>query len=293
MTDIFLSYRRTSADRVEHLHEKLTTRFAQGSIFFDRIDIAPGAAFPDRISAALNAATVVLVIIGNNWISVQDPTTYQRRIEQEADWVHQEIKLALSRGAVAIPVLIEGAAMPTPEQLPMALRELAKRHAIKLSSERFGDDTRQLIEEIERRLGVERAARLSENDGVLFPVDVGQIKPHPLDSEQLNAVTAIYPQWSLVESELTGDSRYEAGYLKIELARVFRFKKFIDAIDFMVDAAHSIEIIGHHPRWENIYRTVKVHYSTWDIGHRPSDVDLRCVEMLEKIYKRFIVSRPL
>lgn len=40
----------------------------------------------------------------------------------------------------------------------------------------------------------------------------------------------------------------------------------------------------HHPRWENIWRTVVIWLSTWDIGHKPSQLDLDLAREVERIY---------
>lgn len=46
----------------------------------------------------------------------------------------------------------------------------------------------------------------------------------------------------------------------------------------MSTAAAKISAMDHHPRWENVGRSVSVLLSTWDIGRLPSqsDIDLAC-----------------
>ena len=45
-------------------------------------------------------------------------------------------------------------------------------------------------------------------------------------------------------------------------------------MSFMAKIAAFCIDINHHPRWENIYRTVRINLSTWDTGDRPSQTDL-------------------
>ena len=63
---------------------------------------------------------------------------------------------------------------------------------------------------------------------------------------------------------------------------------FKQAVEFMAHASESIDHISHHPRWENVFKTVTVHFSTWDIGHRISDRDLKAAENLEGRYDEFM-----
>ena len=89
---------------------------------------------------------------------------------------------------------------------------------------------------------------------------------------------------------LDGDPRFGPDYKRQEIVRDFRFESFIQAVEFMRRAAARIDDFGHHPRWENVFKTVTVHYSTWDIGHRPSDRDVKAAYMLEKIYAEFLAE---
>ena len=41
-------------------------------------------------------------------------------------------------------------------------------------------------------------------------------------------------------------------------------------LEFMQNARAFIDETNHHPRWENLYHTLKVFLTTWDIGHRVS-----------------------
>lgn len=45
-----------------------------------------------------------------------------------------------------------------------------------------------------------------------------------------------------------------------------------------------IEQVNHHPRWENVYRTLRVALSTWDIGHRISYADAMLAQAFDRTF---------
>ena len=89
-------------------------------------------------SAPFGAAEVVLVVIGPDWIS-DDPD----------DFVNLEVKAALDGDRRVIPVLVDGARMPSPAELPPQLSGLARRNGIELSDARWSYDVGRLLAGIE------------------------------------------------------------------------------------------------------------------------------------------------
>jgi pterin-4a-carbinolamine dehydratase len=51
--------------------------------------------------------------------------------------------------------------------------------------------------------------------------------------------------------------------------------------------APGCDIAMHHPRWENVWKTLKVYLTTWDIGHRISDRDLQLARYFDRAYEEF------
>jgi pterin-4a-carbinolamine dehydratase len=290
VADIFISYRRTDSFQVERLHEKLSSRFPAASVFLDRNDIRPGEPFPERIRAEAQGATLMVVVLGRDWASVQEPITLKRRIEMEEDWVRQEVDLGLAGTGIVIPVLLEGAVMPTAAQLPQSLQALVKRNGIALTYEHFNEGAERLIDAIEAHLGEARTRKLMRASHTKYP-NAAKYTPVPLSDEQLRRVLEELPQWKVVESALDDDIRYTSGQTRVELVREFRFESFLEAIEFMRTAAPTIDNFGHHPRWENVFRTVTVRLSTFDIGHRPSERDQVCARMIEGLYKKAVADR--
>jgi hypothetical protein len=158
---IFISYRRAdSVYAVDQLDERLKLAFGADAVFRDASSIAPGAVFPDRIRRALDAARVALVVVGPAWLrATADPSDVHspRRLDDPADWVRIEIETLLGRGdAVSVvPVLLGGASVPEPADLPAALAALPRRNGMKLSPfPDFADSLRQLVEAVGKLLGV-------------------------------------------------------------------------------------------------------------------------------------------
>jgi pterin-4a-carbinolamine dehydratase len=74
---------------------------------------------------------------------------------------------------------------------------------------------------------------------------------------------------------------------RTELYREYRFKSFLDATRFMAGVSPEIDEGQHHPRWENIWSTVRVWLSTWDIEFQPSSFDIQLAKKLDAAYSRF------
>jgi len=142
---IFISYRRDdSAGYTRAIYDKLAQRFTEERIFMDVDAIEPGLPFDEVINQAVSRCKVLIVMIGKRWMEQQPGVG--PRINDEKDFVRIEIAAALSRGIRVIPVLLDGASMPTEEELPEPLRLFARRHAIEISNNRFNSDVDILVE---------------------------------------------------------------------------------------------------------------------------------------------------
>lgn len=88
----------------------------------------------------------IVVVIGPRWATVEGQHG-RPRLFDSGDWVRYEVERALQRQDVqVVPVLVAGAKMPAPEELPESLRELPELNAIDLSDDlrRRRDDMRYL-----------------------------------------------------------------------------------------------------------------------------------------------------
>jgi hypothetical protein len=149
---IFISYRREeTAYAAGWLFDRLTERFGSDQVFKDVDCIEPGQDFVDEITRAVGSCDVLLALIGNRWLNSRDATD-RRRLDVPDDYVRLEIEAALQRKVRIIPVLVDGASMPTVEELPTSLGHLVRRHALELSPSRFSSDSSKLFEGLDRVL---------------------------------------------------------------------------------------------------------------------------------------------
>jgi len=105
----------------------------------------PGRDFRKVIDQSVATCSVLLAIIGNEWLNTKDAAG-NRRLDDPNDFVRIELASALRRYIPVIPVLVRGAKMPRPEQLPEDLKELAYRNAVELSHARWKTDVQVLLQ---------------------------------------------------------------------------------------------------------------------------------------------------
>jgi len=157
---IFISYRRDDAAyQAGWLYVELARHFGEGRLFKDVDTIRPGDDFAARITSTLNSCSVLLAVIGPRWLTVTG--SGRRRLDDPADWVRLEIETALTRGLRIIPVLVDGAKMPAPAELPPSLQALSRKQAHELSPARFQADAGRLARVLKADnpgLGVTRQA---------------------------------------------------------------------------------------------------------------------------------------
>lgn len=147
--EIFISYRRDdAAASAGRLADNLKPSFSADAIFMDVDGIKPGIDFVDLLTARLAECRVMLVVVGRQWLSIGDQRG-RRRLDDANDYVRHEVSSAIRRGIPAIPVLVEGAEMPHEAELPDNLKPFARRNAVRLTHERFGQDVAHLVEHLE------------------------------------------------------------------------------------------------------------------------------------------------
>ncbi|MFM7361440.1 MAG: 4a-hydroxytetrahydrobiopterin dehydratase [Cyanobium sp.] len=87
----------------------------------------------------------------------------------------------------------------------------------------------------------------------------------PLSAEQIAALPAELPAWSLVNGKLQ---------------RELRFADFSEAFGFMSRVALAAEAMGHHPEWSNVWNRVTIELTTHDTGGL-SDLDLALARRID------------
>ena len=149
---IFISYRREdTAYPAGWIFDRLTQHFGRDQVFKDVDSIHLGDPFAEVIAAAVESCDVVLVLIGNEWLTTAKPNG-QRRLDDSDDFVRLEIEAALTHDVRIIPVLIDGARMPGANDLPPTLAALVGRQALELSPNRFDYDMSRLLRALDTEI---------------------------------------------------------------------------------------------------------------------------------------------
>jgi len=142
---ILLSYRRDdTAAHAGRLYDKLRQRFGH-NVFLDIDSIQPGEDFHEALNASVASCDCLIAVIGRAWLNTPGQDG-RPRLTNPDDFVRIEICAALARGIRVVPVLVDGATMPSATELPEALAPLARRQAFEISDTRFHDDAGRLIQ---------------------------------------------------------------------------------------------------------------------------------------------------
>lgn len=153
---LFISYRREdSADVTGRIYDHLVASFGEAAVFKDVDSIPLGVDFRTHLQSVVGQCRVVLVVIGRGWAEARVGDG-GRRIDLADDFVRLEIEAALSRGVAVVPLLVQGATMPAPDELPEPIRPLAFRQGTPIKRD---PDFRADVERLVRgRPGARRGA---------------------------------------------------------------------------------------------------------------------------------------
>ena len=173
MRGIFISYRREDAEgQAGRLFDDLTAHFGRDAVFMDVAGIKKGLDFRRIIDEHVTSCGVLLVIIGKRWLSVTDGKG-KRRLDDANDFVRLETAAALSRDIPVVPVLVQDAVMPTEQDLPDVLKNLAFRNGTELTHARWDSDVKLLIEDLRPYLEMPAPAALAPQPATVRPTPPG------------------------------------------------------------------------------------------------------------------------
>jgi hypothetical protein len=186
---IFLSYRRMDADgHAGRLYDRLQQAFP-GQVFMDVSTLAPGMDYVEALEKSVSSCGVLIAMIGREWLNAQDERG-RRRLDSPDDFLCVEIATALQRKVCVIPVLVGGARLPQPEELPEELVPLLRRQAIVLTPEGYDDGIQRLIQAIRPALKEAESPQARE-------------KPQRITTRQVEAQQALAVQgWPATSNAL-------------------------------------------------------------------------------------------
>lgn len=276
---IFISYRRDDTALVARaLGETLRYRLGADKVFLDEDSIRDGDMWPDRLEKAVTRAKVVLALIGSDWLRASDRYG-RRRLDIENDWVKKELLFAHRHNVRVIPVLIGEDTRPPPKEgLPSDLAWLSEIEVKRLHNDAWNSGVASLTDTLIQQYhfaDIQREPTLPEPG-------VQKRDEPPLDEKALAQELEILNGWEPIQSTYPP---------RREIRKVFHFKSFKKAMEFMMKAVPIIEEKPvHHPRWENQYKAVTVYFSTWDAGSKITRYDINAAKMLNKLYEEFSVE---
>jgi hypothetical protein len=139
---LFISYdREDTAGHSGRLRDDLISQFGTKNVFRDRESINAGEDFAQSIEMAITSSNVLIAIIGREWLNRINAKAQR---PAQPDFVRLEIASALEQKISVVPILIEGAAMPGPHDLPDDLVPLSHLHAIEIRDSAWGQDVKRL-----------------------------------------------------------------------------------------------------------------------------------------------------
>jgi hypothetical protein len=185
---VFISYRREdTAPAAGRVYDRLCRLISKSNVFFDVSTISGGEIYDRKIMTEIKRSEAALVFIGKSWLM----SNGRMRLQEPDDYVRAEVRAALARPMLVLPVLVDGAQMPTPDQLPDDIRALSTRNALSLRHESFDDDTENIVAAV---LGVAEGARPWDDRGRLA-VKVGYAAAGLLVAAIVLMVAAVTHFW--------------------------------------------------------------------------------------------------
>lgn len=141
---IFLSYRRgNDAGITNYIQKRLSEEFGDRRVFMDTRKIQIGENFVNRIEKELKFCESFIAVIGRDWFKRISNTG-----GQNLNPLRAEISAALKLNLKIFPVLVNGANLPTVEELPSDIQELSYIHSIEIRESSIDYDIDQLISAI-------------------------------------------------------------------------------------------------------------------------------------------------
>lgn len=173
---MFISYRSSDGKKdANRLAEDLCKVFGDEQVFFDKHDLRGGSSWRDEIFAAIHNRPIVLLVLTPDYFGCKHEDG-RLRLDDTDDPVRQELGATIQTRATLMPLLGEGVTMPSAASLPLELRGVTEKHALRLRTDDWRNDLVRVIDDL-IRLGVKP---LREDWRILFGLDVKpriEVKP--------------------------------------------------------------------------------------------------------------------
>jgi formylglycine-generating enzyme required for sulfatase activity len=248
---IFINYRRSeNLKDAQHLATLLGKRFREKRIFLDNRGIEGGESWLHTLERQVAASDAMVVMIGKNWGEIRDEQG-RRRLDHLSDFVRFEIAQAFVWGVPLLPVLLDGARMPQPAELPPNIMPLSYIQAMPLRLESVVQDAEAVARRLKSMLAKRRRGMPAWVVGVgaAFIFAAG-VTAGPFVAGQLGLLAPpsendLQRQLNLAKDEVAkvredvarlSPAAHERDQARIELANA---SKKIDELQKIVDAANN------------------------------------------------------
>jgi hypothetical protein len=122
MSRIFIVYRHVDSGFItRQIADRLAQQFGASNIVTVAQEVPPGVNLRDDVQRLAKNCSVLVVVIGQQWAT-------DMRLQDPYDLVRTAIEVSLNTPTVRVmPVMVNGAMMPTPASLPMPIQPLCYR----------------------------------------------------------------------------------------------------------------------------------------------------------------------
>jgi formylglycine-generating enzyme required for sulfatase activity len=207
---IFISYRRKDSEYATLGIRKRLEQENDLDIFQDITNIPDGYDFRDYLREGVAGCDVLLVIIGDKWLSVTDEHG-ERRLDNLKDFVRIEIEAGLERRpkCLVLPILLNPVTHVEEDALPDTLKPLATLNSCPMRPMDFEHDIQRVLNAIRKFDPNQRP--------VAYPSMKPTPTPTPTPKANFNATTAVEDyytalneqNWTASEALLNQIARYK------------------------------------------------------------------------------------
>lgn len=171
--EVFVSYRRADSRlAAAAVTLELSRVFGADHVFRDAETLVAGRPWSQGLADALEAASVLIALIGPSWLDTPAPDGRGRALDRTDDWVRREIATALDRGIPVIPVLLEDTRRPRADELPEELRRLCPLQTLWLRDRDLQADLDRLIRTVSRHVPTLRRLDAAPGSSAGTPPDI-------------------------------------------------------------------------------------------------------------------------
>lgn len=158
---LFVSYRQGDTDAIaKRMFQQLIESLGPGSVTIDGDGLSEDERLPNQAGRLPAETRVLLVMIGDRW-STREDSAGRSRLHHADDRVRKEVEWAQAHDIEIVPVLVDGATLPTADELPDSIRFLSRRYALKIGSDTdFSVTINRLIVHLCSAYGLKRRKNL-------------------------------------------------------------------------------------------------------------------------------------